>query len=653
MLYRRNYLERKYKEANGFSKLTDKRRSALEGIFTADNIFGDGGEEIHFHKVWMDDGEEEYKDDVRVDISARGMQLPFPHGDTVAAPANWESMDDTTFNTQVSAVENNTGTSGWLFRTTERNNALTTLWSNDSPYLDPLRADVLGYHYLYAENGTTSVPKKYYGVGTTGTVDYYADITADSTTGDPLVFMLQRRPKNSTGAFETVTDSGLVAAINYENVDRQPTYTQTSATGNNRNRITLNAPNYLVNGKYYVKIKGVPAYRNNTPYTYDKTCVQIGGYSSGALRSIQLDSFVLGDAYEAEGTSKRDLVFSFSPDSSIVGTNETVGNSVTFAVRPSYNNGNTTSVHADSVEAYIPENTNQYNITNGQCTIPEEEKIFNRYRFRINDLPDGYEYRLVASDGTTVLNNTAPPVTVSASSNGYYYSRYALPLSANSYYANMSPSDSEQLTLLSNLLNTVNTAQEPHLLNTNHFMKEDNVWTARVQVRIGYSYHPRGSTAAGDSGDYGYDLRDFAEHIMSTKNQSNTFTLRNDITNSNNLSAMDWMNAIKPASSAWIDMLPAQYTTHFYAVSGELTGAASAYSYIVVDADGNEIEGAYASTVDTTPDITEVSSKKYRVVVTAENREGTNGSPLVFKLKRASYGSNNYSPVNNISIANQ
>ena len=38
---RRNYLERKYKEDNGFSKLTDKRRSALEDIFTADNILNE------------------------------------------------------------------------------------------------------------------------------------------------------------------------------------------------------------------------------------------------------------------------------------------------------------------------------------------------------------------------------------------------------------------------------------------------------------------------------------------------------------------------------------------------------------------------------------------------------------------------------------
>ena len=72
--------------------------------------------------------------------------------------------------------------------------------------------------------------------------------------------------------------------------------------------------------------------------------------------------------------------------------------------------------------------------------------------------------------------------------------------------------DSAKLNLLSDLLADVADDTSPHLLNTNHYMTEEDVWTARVQVRIGYSYHPRTSA---DS--YGYDLRDFAEHIMSPK----------------------------------------------------------------------------------------------------------------------------------------
>lgn len=43
---RRIRLERKYKEDNGFSKLTDKRRLELENIFTADNVLNEYEEAI-------------------------------------------------------------------------------------------------------------------------------------------------------------------------------------------------------------------------------------------------------------------------------------------------------------------------------------------------------------------------------------------------------------------------------------------------------------------------------------------------------------------------------------------------------------------------------------------------------------------------------
>lgn len=43
---RRIRLEKKYKEENGFSKLTEKRRSALEDIFTADNVLNEYEEAI-------------------------------------------------------------------------------------------------------------------------------------------------------------------------------------------------------------------------------------------------------------------------------------------------------------------------------------------------------------------------------------------------------------------------------------------------------------------------------------------------------------------------------------------------------------------------------------------------------------------------------
>lgn len=43
---RRIRLEKKYKEDNGFSKLTEKRRSVLEDIFTADSILNEYEEAI-------------------------------------------------------------------------------------------------------------------------------------------------------------------------------------------------------------------------------------------------------------------------------------------------------------------------------------------------------------------------------------------------------------------------------------------------------------------------------------------------------------------------------------------------------------------------------------------------------------------------------
>lgn len=43
---RRICLEKKYKEDNGFSKLTEKRRSVLEDIFTADNVLNEYEEAI-------------------------------------------------------------------------------------------------------------------------------------------------------------------------------------------------------------------------------------------------------------------------------------------------------------------------------------------------------------------------------------------------------------------------------------------------------------------------------------------------------------------------------------------------------------------------------------------------------------------------------
>ena len=62
-------------------------------IYTALNSYGSGGERIDFHKVWMDDGEEEYKSNVRVDLSARAMPLPYQSSESSITLPDWEDYD--------------------------------------------------------------------------------------------------------------------------------------------------------------------------------------------------------------------------------------------------------------------------------------------------------------------------------------------------------------------------------------------------------------------------------------------------------------------------------------------------------------------------------------------------------------------------------
>ena len=221
----------------------------------------------------------------------------------------------------------------------------------------------------------------------------------------------------------------------------------------------------------------------------------------------------------------------------------------------------------------------------------------------------------MASDGTTVLTNDQNSRTqqVTASS-GYYYDDFTLPLSSNAYYNELT--GDARLTALDSLLSDAQTSQR--LFNTNVTMNDDSVWTGRVQVRIGYSYHPRSAAEP-----WGYDLRDFAEHIKSTRQTLNEFTLRGDIQNSDAMSAMEWVQAVQPASDVWIDMLPAQYNNHFYAISDAIEGTASSRTYTVVDASGRPIEGAYASTVDATQVGGTNQINQYKLVVVAEKRDRT------------------------------
>ena len=495
-------------------------------LFTANNIFGDGGEEIHFKKVWMDDGEEEYKDNVRVDMSARGMQLPFPHSGSDKAPSGWEGMTDQ----QLQDATNQQGdtTNSWLFQ---------NLWTANSPYDDPFPGDI-GYQYVA---GDGSVPKSYVNVGTGATVDYRVQ-TAGST-GD-RTFLLQKSTDGSS--WETVSESGLKAVIDYSNVSDQ-TYSQNGAD----RTFTLTAPGNLVNGYYSVTISGLPKYQNqnaNKAYNYTNDCIQVGG--GNQYQSITLDSIVV-----TENETTIDLTVTFRPESAL-GTG-TVGNSVTFAVRPSYNeNGNNTkrdSVVATSAQSHITANTAEFPITGGQFTIPASNQIFGIYSFRINGLAAADQYRLAETDGTTVIQNTLPANDQRVNYvQGYHYEPVRLPLAGSSQYSGLTGSDATKLDALNTLLTSARSGTK--MLNTGYEMKDDNVWTSRVQVRIGYSYHPRSSTEP-----WGYDLRDFAEHIESNRQGDNQFFPRGDIQNSSSMSATQWMNAVSGESNAWISMLPEQY----------------------------------------------------------------------------------------------
>ncbi len=121
-------------------------------VYTANNIFGDGGEEIHFHKVWMDDGEEEYKCAVGVDMSARAMRLPIQSNNGELAPIGWETMTDE----QIAAAQSSTNSgTKWLFE--DPWNVRDTNPFTD-PFMDALKTqnpDVgIGYRYQNS-NGTS------------------------------------------------------------------------------------------------------------------------------------------------------------------------------------------------------------------------------------------------------------------------------------------------------------------------------------------------------------------------------------------------------------------------------------------------------------------------------------------------------------------
>lgn len=560
-------------------------------VFTAQNIFGEGGEEIHFHKIWMDDGEEEYKKPVTVYMPARAMQLPFPSGGKNLAPDNWEDMDETKLAEELSKQSQDTS-SGWHFQ---------DLWTQDTRYQDLLSGAGIGYHYLAKDNNSNiSVPKKYYGYSALQTVNYKAEVDKGSRTGK-LTVKLQRKAENTSDAFVDVRDANIRARSNFPS--RQYTSDSSGSITMHSNEVIDNKYSILLKNLYINKVEG----SNSYPYTYTIET------NTGESWNIQKQ-----ETANSDGTTKNILVTATTTDNTLT--------QFTFKIKRSYNDGTTTVEEYVSVvngERQLDAKT--YAPAYGQYKI---DPVDGKYYFQFSDLESGYDYQLVDENNTPITNNnTSPQETITKN---YYYTPYSdntnsefkLPLSANSYYYNavMNAAEQGKRDALSTLLENVKNSNSPYLLNTNHNMNEENVWTARVQVRIGYSYHPRTS-----DNSYGYDLRDFAEHIKSDLDDQNEFIPRTDL-NGSGMSASKWMTDVQPASDAWISMLPAQYSKHFYAVSDDINGVAASASYSVVDASGNKINGDYASTVDTTSD---PENKKYKVVVVADNT----GSDFVFKLQ--------------------
>ncbi|MEE3404464.1 MAG: Cna B-type domain-containing protein, partial [Acutalibacteraceae bacterium] len=545
-------------------------------------------EQIDFHKVWMDDGEEEYKKPVTIYMPARAMQLPFPDSGRNTAPSNWESMTDAELQAAMNQPPEENA-SQWLFQ---------TLWSRDARYPDPLSGAGLGYHYLAAENGNTTVPNRYYGTSNLTTVSYKANISANGSTA-PLGVKLQRKA-NGDSTYYDVVDPRLKANSDFA----FKTYTAANGT------ITMQSGE-VVDKKYSILLKDLDINKTDGGHTYPYTyTIEI---PAGETWNVTTQ-----ETAHSNNDGKKDiLVKASSTDSSLTQFEFTLKRSYTVGGTP-YEEvvNNYTGERKIEAKAYAP--------TNNIYTI---DSVDNCYSFVFGELEDGFDYQLVDVNNNVLTNTINNPQTTVTK--GYSYVPYStdtaslfkLPLSSNSYYAGMTGADAAKLTALNSLLTDANASNPQYLLNTNHSMTEENVWTARIQVRLGYSYHPR----SGDN-NYGYDLRDYAEHIQSEGQANNKYYLRTDLDGSN-MSALQWMHAVQPESDAWINMLPAQYRDteakyQTYAVFEGLSGDGVGKEYRIIDDQNEPVSGAHI-------DIVADEGGKHHVIVSANK-----GKTLKFKLQQ-------------------
>jgi len=509
-------------------------------LFTAKNIFGDGGERINFHKVWMDDGEEEYKTDVGVHMTSRAMPLPYKTSSVNSSSLDWESY------TSAEALQSDI----------DGLNDGPTDWGNyyhwtESQFTDTLMSTKgIGSRYELVSDGSS--PNKFNGIGSytqAGT----SNIDINKTGTGNFTFKLQKRLAGTSDQYTDVDDSSITASGTVH-VTNPETYTQATNSPYN-NQFTIPNNNF-VNNTCSVKLKDLDIYKvdedKRYPYTYT---FSITNFTTGVFSFTFETPVAISD-------TKEYIILNFSKSD-----NQYLGNGCRFTVSRSYTDSNNTAhtennVTGLSAEKYYPDRT----ITD----LAPEDGVYtvqavangknNQYSLNITGLDNTYDYQIVdtSTNPDTVLT-TVPGQQISLVYRYNPLSPGTDPLTTT-YYNRMGPT---KLDYLNNVLNYAQT-NGGKMLNTGYAMNDDNVWTELVEVRIGYSYGKfigdtfNDQTKLVDSNyDDNFDLRDFQEYLdtSNTKVKARKYTLRND---GNNLNSTP--------TDHWIKMLPAQYKTGTHVV---------------------------------------------------------------------------------------
>lgn len=200
-------------------------------VFTARNAFGEGGERVDVHKIWMDDGEEEYKADIAVDMSARAMPLPIQTSDQDRI-SDWENL---TLEQIEELLQDSAGSS--------------VSWTYDSPWLtgsifEDTLMDSRGLGDRYVKGST--LPNTYRGLDK-------CDLTlrTGSRSGDLRFFLMRKSPSDSD--YQKVIDSNLVFTLAGSG-SGTVSYAPDSVTG-----LYTVPQSDRVNGIYYIRLTDVDA----------------------------------------------------------------------------------------------------------------------------------------------------------------------------------------------------------------------------------------------------------------------------------------------------------------------------------------------------------------------------------------------------------